>query len=42
MTDVAEGERRETMGDERSEQDLIASCLLPIPGLRMMKHWVRE
>ena len=41
MTDEAKGERREAMGNERSELDLIAPCLLPIPGLRMMTHWVR-
>jgi hypothetical protein len=41
MTDGAQGERREAMGNERSEQDLIALCLLPIPGLWMMAHWVR-
>jgi hypothetical protein len=29
------------MGSKRSEQDLIAPCLLPIPGLWMMTHWVR-
>ena len=40
MMDVAKGERPEAMGNERSEQDLIAPCLLPIPGLWMMTYWV--